>query len=94
MNIRRVTMTKRIAMTGATLLTAGAVGLTGMANAASSSDSASTSARCPDICIAIYKPVTCLMSNGRIRTFANACVAEVFACQHGLTIVRCWPAHG
>ena len=91
MNTHRVTMTKRIAVTGATLLTAGAIGLTGLANAASSSDSASTSAKCSDICTTIYMPVTCRMSDGSVRRFENRCRAEVFACQHRLTILYCWP---
>lgn len=84
-------MTRRIAVTGATLLTAGAVGLTGLASAASSSHSASPSVECPEMCVAIYKPVTCLMSDGSVHTFANRCVAEVFACQGRLTIKDCWP---
>jgi hypothetical protein len=43
------------------------------------------------MCLAIHKPVTCVMSDGRIRTFGNRCQANVYACEYRLTIVACWP---
>jgi hypothetical protein len=86
----RVVLTNRIAMTSATLLAAGAIGVTGLASAASSPDSESPE-KCPTMCLAIHKPVTCVMSDGRIRTFGNRCQANVYACEYRLTIVACWP---
>lgn len=84
-------LVRRIAMTSATLLTAGAIGFTGLANAASSPDGASARDTCSTVCLAIYDPVTCVMSDGSIRKFGNRCEANVYACQHRLTIIACWP---
>ena len=84
-------MTKRIGIPIATLLTAGAIGLTGLASAAASPALKITSVTCQENCLTIYQPVTCHMSDGSVRTFSNRCYADVYACQHGLTIVSCKP---
>jgi hypothetical protein len=84
-------MIKRIGVTIATLIAAGAIGLTGIASASSSSAHEITRVKCPTMCIDIYKPVTCKMSDGSVRTFGNSCFAGVYACQHGLKIISCRP---
>ena len=88
----RLALTNRIAMTSAALLAAGAIGVTGLARAASSADSKSRTEPCPSICPKIYKPVICVMSDHSIRKFGNRCEANVYACKHRLTILACWPA--
>jgi hypothetical protein len=85
-------MSKKIGLTIATLLAAGGIGLTGLTSAASSSTPQTTSITCTDVCPAIFQPVRCKMSDGRVRTFGNFCEANVFACTHGLKIIRCVPA--
>jgi hypothetical protein len=50
-----------------------------------------TGARCPQFCIALYAPVTCIMSDGNVRTFTNRCRANIYACEHRLTIISCQP---
>jgi hypothetical protein len=82
-------MTRKIGMTVATLLAAGGIGLTGLTSAASSSTLQITPVTCPSMCPDVYKPVTCKMSDGTVRTFGNRCEAGVFACRHRLTIVSC-----
>jgi hypothetical protein len=94
MNTRLASTTHRIAITSATLLAAAATGVTGLASAASSPGGENTTVQCPSACVAIYKPVTCLMSNGHIRTFTNRCVADVYACEHRLIVLACWPPDG
>jgi hypothetical protein len=84
-------VTKRIGMTVA-MIAAGIIGVTGAASAATSPARDAPSASCPDVCIAIYDPVVCLMSNGLLRKFGNACEARVYACKHSLTIIGCFPA--
>jgi hypothetical protein len=48
-----------------------------------------TGAQCPRFCPLEYKPVTCKMSDGRVRTFPNRCFANIHACRHRLTIIGC-----
>jgi len=91
MNTRLASRTHRIAITSATLLAAAATGVTGLASAASRTDSENTAVQCPSACVAIYKPVTCLMSDGHIRTFTNRCAAGVYACEHRVIVLACWP---
>ena len=86
-------MSKKIGLTIATLLAAGGIGLTGLAGAASGSEREITRATCPENCLAIFKPVTCRLSNGQVLTFGNRCEADMFACRHGLGIVGCRPAY-
>jgi hypothetical protein len=85
-------MTNKIGVTIAMLLAVGAIGLTNLASAAPSPARAVTSAQCPDVCITVYEPVTCLMSDNTLHTFTNRCWAEVYACMHGLQIIGCVPA--
>jgi hypothetical protein len=84
-------VTKRIGVTVA-MVAAGVIGATGAASAASSASRDVPSASCPEVCIVIYDPVVCVMSNGLIRKFGNACEARVFACKHSVVIIRCFPA--
>lgn len=86
-------MSKKIGVTIATLLAAGGIGLTGLTGAASGSERQIASVTCPENCPAIFQPVTCKLSNGKVRTFGNRCEATVFACQHGLKIISCRPAY-
>jgi hypothetical protein len=86
-------VTKRIGMIVA-MAAAGVIGVTGAVSAAPSPARDVPSASCPEVCIAIYDPVVCLMSNGLLRKFGNACEARVYACQHPGTIIRCFPAPG
>jgi hypothetical protein len=48
-----------------------------------------TAVQCPQICIALYAPVRCKMSDGSVRTFSNRCRANIFACEHRLRIIGC-----
>jgi hypothetical protein len=82
-------MTRKIGMTVATLLAAGGIGFTGLTSAASSSELQITPVTCPDMCPAVYDPVTCTMSDGTVLTFGNRCEAGVYACKHHLKIVSC-----
>jgi hypothetical protein len=91
MNTRIVTP-KRIGVTVATALAAGAAGFTGAASGASAPARNVTSVTCPTVCPQIFAPVTCKFSDGKIRTFSNRCFAGVFACQHKLKILSCRPA--
>ena len=81
-------MSTRIAVTIATLLSSGVVGLTGPASAGSSTVRDAPTA-CAWNCLAVYEPVTCEFSNGRVLTFGNRCEARLFACQNGAKIVSC-----
>lgn len=85
-------VTKRIGMTVAMVLAAGAIGVTSAASAAPSPARDVPSASCPDACIAIYDPVICLMSDGSLRKFGNACEAAMYACKHPGKIIGCMPA--
>lgn len=87
-------MTNRIGVTVATLLATAGIGLTGLASPASSPAREIASLECPSNCPLIYEPVTCKMSDGSVRTFSNRCFANVYACQHKLTIISCRPARG
>ena len=49
---------------------------------------------CPDVCPMIYAPVTCLYSDGTVRTLDNICVAVRYACKHDLRIIGCVPRRG
>jgi hypothetical protein len=49
---------------------------------------------CSGLCPAVYDPVTCVMSYGRVLTFSNRCVAERYAACNRLTIISCRPARG
>jgi hypothetical protein len=51
-----------------------------------------TPVQCPQFCIAVYVPVTCMMSDRTVRRFSNRCWANVYACEHRLTIISCQPA--
>lgn len=81
-------MFKRIGLTVAAVLAAGAVGFTGSAGA-EFGVVAKPVAQCPGACPHVYAPVTCKFSDGSVRTFSNRCFAGVFACQKGLKIIRC-----
>jgi hypothetical protein len=81
-------MTKKIGVTITMLLASGAVGLTGLASASSPAREITT-VECSWACLDIYRPVTCEMSDDKVRTFGNRCYADVFACEHGLKIIRC-----
>jgi hypothetical protein len=48
-----------------------------------------TAIQCPQFCIALYAPVRCNMSDGSVRTFSNHCRANIYACEHRLTIIGC-----
>lgn len=48
-----------------------------------------TAVQCPQSCIALYAPVRCMMSDGSVRTFSNRCYANIYACEHRLTIIGC-----
>ncbi len=85
-------MTNRIGVTTAMLVVVGAIGLTGLAGAAPSPAPDITSANCTDVCITLWDPVTCFMSDGTVRTFGNRCEAEVYAACHHLQIIGCIPA--
>jgi len=85
-------MTNRIGVTLAALLAAGAIGLAGAASAASAPAREITDVDCPSVCPQIYQPVTCTMSDGSVAKFGNRCFADVYACEHQLTIVSCRPA--
>ena len=82
-------MSKRIGVSIATLLTAGAVGLMGPAAAGSSTVREVKRPACPSVCPAVYQPVTCKLSNGRTMTFGNRCEAGVYACRKGVKIISC-----
>lgn len=82
-------MSKRIGVTVATLLAAGAVGLTGATAAGSSPGHEKKRAKCATVCPQVYQPVTCKLSDGSTRTFGNRCEAGVYACRHKLKIVSC-----
>jgi len=56
---------------------------------AGTSPSEITAVQCPQVCIAVYDPVTCRMSDRSVRTFSNRCYAEIYACQRRLTIISC-----
>jgi hypothetical protein len=86
-------MTTKIGVTIATLLATGGIALVSPAGAASGSEQQITSVACTEVCPAIFKPVTCKLSDGRVLTFGNSCEAGVFACQHKLTIVSRRPAY-
>jgi hypothetical protein len=49
---------------------------------------------CPGICLMNYDPVTCLYSDGVVRSFGNMCEAENYACEHGLLITGCVARRG
>jgi hypothetical protein len=74
------------------MVAAGVIGVTGAASAASTPARDVPSASCPEVCIAIYDPVVCLMSDNSLRTFGNACEAAVYACKHPGAIIGCFPA--
>jgi hypothetical protein len=82
-------MSTRIAVTIATLLSSGVAGLAGPASAGSSTVRDAQRAACASSCPAVYQPVTCELSDGRVLTFGNRCEADVFACQNGVKIVSC-----
>ncbi len=82
-------MSKRIGVTIATVLASAAVGLTSAATAGSSTVREIQRPPCPSNCPAVYAPVTCTLSDGRVMTFSNRCQAGVFACRAGVTIVSC-----
>lgn len=84
-------MSNKIGVAAATLLAVGSIGFAGMATAVASPASESARVQCPHACLDIYRPVTCLMSDGSVLTFGNRCYADVYACQHRLTIIGCWP---
>jgi hypothetical protein len=85
-------MTKMIGSAIATFVAAGAIGLTSVASAAPKPAPKVTSVKCPSVCPDVVWPVTCLLSDGSVRTFTNRCFAGVFACQHRLRIISCRPA--
>jgi hypothetical protein len=82
-------MKNRIGVTIATLLAAGAIGVTGVVSAASSPARETARAKCPSACLDVFQPVTCEMSDGTVQTFSNRCFAGIYACEHGLTIISC-----
>ena len=88
-----ILMTKKIGVTIAALLAAGGVGLTGQTSVASSAERQITSVTCTDQCPAIFQPVRCKMSDGKVRTFSNSCEAGVFACKNKLKIISCRSAY-
>jgi hypothetical protein len=84
-----ILMTKTIDVTIAALLAAGSVGFTALTSVASSAERQITSVTCADQCPAIFQPVRCKMSDGKVRTFGNSCEASVFACKNRLKIIYC-----
>jgi hypothetical protein len=44
---------------------------------------------CSEMCLMIYEPVRCRLSDGATRSFSNDCVARAYACGHGLRIIGC-----
>ncbi|GHG45079.1 hypothetical protein [Streptomyces griseocarneus] len=74
----------------ASLLLAGAAGLTFSAPAAAAPTApAPVAQECPSVCTADYDPVVCRFSNGFIGRFTNECFAHVYACQRNLKILSC-----
>ncbi|MBC6463711.1 hypothetical protein [Actinomadura sp. HBU206391] len=65
-----------------------ALGLLGGAAAAKTEPPAAQAA-CPEACTMIYDPVTCRFADGTTRTFGNRCIADAYACRHGLRILSC-----
>ena len=85
-------MARRIGVTVAMLVAAGVIGGTGGASAAPSPARQASSVQCPELCPTVYDPVICVMSNGSLRQFGNACEAAVYACKHPGKIIGCVPA--
>jgi hypothetical protein len=85
-------MTKMIGSAIATLVVAGAIGLTSAASAAPKPAPEVMSVKCPSVCPLVFWPVTCQLSDGSVRTFTNRCFAGVFACQRQLRVISCRPA--
>ncbi|MFI9202937.1 hypothetical protein [Streptomyces sp. NPDC053048] len=74
----------------ATLLLAGAAGLTFSAPAqAAPAATVPVVEQCPDVCPANYDPVFCRFSDGSTGRFTNDCFASVHACKRGVKIVAC-----
>jgi len=82
-------MSKRIGVTIATLMASGVAGLAGPASAGSSTAQQVKPPACAWACPAVYQPVTCTLSDGRVLTFGNRCEANLFACRNGVKIVSC-----
>ncbi|MEV4741327.1 hypothetical protein [Streptomyces sp. NPDC049555] len=80
----------------ATLLLTGAAGLAfgAPAHAAAPTAVVPVVQECPGFCPTYYEPVVCLFSNGSTVWFSNECFAEVYACNHSLSILRCARVRG
>jgi hypothetical protein len=79
-------------MTVVMLGAAAAIALSGPASAAPGPSGGVTGGDCPQVCLAVYDPVVCVMSDLSLHTFSNRCVAEVYACTHRLELIGCLPA--